>query len=95
VGVGNLVALVVTSDGAAAWIVEDNERSTSMAPGGLFFDVYAVDSSGTRLLAAGTDIDSTSLALSVGTMNLTYPQVVAGSTLYWTAAGKSFSAPLH
>ncbi|HEX3519597.1 MAG TPA: hypothetical protein VHT29_11255 [Solirubrobacteraceae bacterium] len=95
VGVGNLVALVVTGDGAAAWIAEDYGRSTSMSPGGLFFDVYAVDSSGTRLLAAGTDIDPTSLALSAGTMNLTYPQVVAGTTVYWTEAGKASSTPLY
>jgi hypothetical protein len=47
------------------------------------------------LLAAGTDIDPSSLALSVGEVNLSYPRTVAGSTLYWTEAGKSFSAPLH
>jgi hypothetical protein len=96
VGVGNLVALVVKSDGSAAWIAEDYGRSASLAPGALFFDVYAVDSSGTRLLASGPDVDPTSLALSVGEMNVgRYPYTVAGSTLYWTEAGKSFSAPLH
>jgi hypothetical protein len=45
------------------------------------YQVHAADTTGTRLLASGEGIDPSSLAL-------------AGSTLYWTQAGKPFSAPL-
>jgi len=46
------------------------------------YQVYAFDTGGQRRLATGPDIDPKSLAL-------------AGSTLYWTQAGKPMSAPLH
>jgi hypothetical protein len=46
------------------------------------YQVHAADVTGSRLLASGGDIDPASLAL-------------AGSTLYWTQAGKPFSAPLN
>jgi len=45
-------------------------------------EVHAVDKTGSRLLASGGDIDPSSLAL-------------AGSTLYWTEAGKPMSAVLN
>jgi len=71
VGVGNVVSIVVKSDGAVAWIAEDYERShPSGLPEVSYFDVYAVDKSGTRLLAAGTEIDPSALALSVGGSNI-------------------------
>jgi hypothetical protein len=94
VGVGRIVALVLKSDGSMAWIAKDTERSaTAKAP---YFDVYATDRSGTRLLASGTDIDPSSLALSVGATHLGYyPDTIAGSTLYWTQAGQSFSTTLN
>jgi hypothetical protein len=96
VGVGDIAALVLKSDGAVAWIAEDYERSaTPRGTGAPYFDVYAVDSTGTRLLASGTDVDPSSLALSVGATHLgDYPHTIAGSTLYWTQGGQSFSATL-
>jgi hypothetical protein len=93
-GVGKVVALVLANDGAVAWIAEDYERSAmAKAP---YFDVYAADIAGTRLLASGTDIDPSSLALSVDATHLDdYPHTIAGSTLYWAQAGQSFSTTLN
>lgn len=93
VSVGEIVALVLKSDGSVAWIAEDDERSAvAKAP---YFDVYAVEGSGTRLLASGTDVDPSSLALSVDATHLDdYPHTVAGSELYWTQGGQSFSTTL-
>jgi hypothetical protein len=93
-GVGKIVALVLKSDGSVAWIAEDSERSaTAKAP---YFDLFAVDRSGTRLLASGTDIDPTSLALSVVATHLGYyPDTIEGSTLYWTQGRQSFSTTLN
>ena len=88
VGVGNVVALVLKDDGSVAWIAEDYGRTEAGPPVGpegtrlSYFDVYACDKSGTRLLASGTSIDPSSLAL-------------AGSTLYWTQGGKSASTVLN
>jgi hypothetical protein len=79
VGVGPVVSLVVKSDGAVAWIVE-NEIPARHVPAE--YEVHAVDKTGNRLLAAGSDIDPHSLAL-------------AGSTLYWTQGGKPMSAVLN
>jgi hypothetical protein len=75
VGAGATVAIVVKSDGAVAWILKTN------ADEGLY-QVHAVDASGSRLLASGSDIDPHSLAL-------------AGSTLYWTQGGQPYSARLN
>lgn len=79
VGIGPVVSLVVKSDGAVAWIVE-NEIPARHVPAE--YEVHAVDKTGNRLLASGSDIDPHSLAL-------------AGSTLYWTQGGKPMSAPLN
>ncbi len=46
------------------------------------YQVHALDGSGSRLLAEGPEIEPGSLAL-------------AGSTLYWSAGGKPFSAALN
>jgi hypothetical protein len=94
VGVGRIVAIVLKSDGSVAWIANDTERSaTAKAP---YFDVYATDKSGTLLLAAGTDIDPSSLALSVGATHLGYyPDAIAGDAVYWTQGGQSFSTTLN
>lgn len=82
VGVGNIVSIVVKSDGAVAWIADDYERSaTAHGTGPPYFDVYASDKLGTRLLSSGSNIGPRSLAL-------------AGSTLYWTQGGKPFSVTL-
>jgi hypothetical protein len=96
VGVGNVVSIVVKSDGAVAWIADDYERSATAHGTGLpYFDVYAVDKTGTRLLASGTNLDPSSLALSTGATGISgYPSSIAGSTLFWMQGGKSESAPL-
>jgi hypothetical protein len=96
-GVGNVVSIVVKSDGSVAWIADDYERShPSGSPEVSYFDVYAVDKSGTRLLAAGTDIDPSSLALSVGGSNIGQGSLTGlGSTLYWTQGGNPASAVLN
>jgi hypothetical protein len=74
-GVGDVVALVVKSDGSVAWIVAtDAENGT--------YQVHAVDKTGSRTLATGSDIAPGSLA-------------VAGSTTYWTQAGSPQSATLN
>jgi hypothetical protein len=74
VGDGPTTSIVLKSDGAVAWIV-DTVRANDM------YQVHAVDRSGSRLLASGSDINPHSLAL-------------AGSTLYWTQGGKPYSAML-
>jgi hypothetical protein len=94
VGVGNIVALVLKSDGSVAWIAKDTERSATAKA--TYFDVYATDKSGTRLLAFGTNIDPSSLALSIGATHLGYyPDALAGGTLFWTQGGQSFSTTLN
>jgi hypothetical protein len=96
VGVGQIVALVLKSDGSVAWIAEDYERSSKLyGAGAPYFDVYATDKTGTRLLASGTGIDPSSLALSVGDFGVGgILRTVVGSTVYWMQGGKSESAPL-
>jgi hypothetical protein len=85
VGVGPITGLVVKADGSVAWIAQDTERAlpktehSSEVP---FYDFYTADRSGTRLLAAGTDIGPDSLALG-------------GSSVYWTQGGKPLSAILN
>lgn len=74
VGAGPTINLVVKSDGAVAWTVDTEE-----GPGR---QVWAIDRSGKRLVAEGTNLDPHSLAL-------------AGSTIYWTQDGQAFSAPLN
>lgn len=75
VGLGSAVAIVVKNDGSVAWIVETGYPIAE-------YQVHAVDKSGGRVLASGTNIDSHSLAL-------------AGGTLYWTQGGKPFSTTLN
>jgi hypothetical protein len=97
VGVGPIVGLVLKSDGSVAWIAEDYERSSKLyGAGARYFDVYATDKTGTRLLASGTNIDPSSLALSVGASGVNArPRTIEGSTLFWTQGGVSVSAVLN
>lgn len=102
VGVGNIVALALKGDGSVAWIAEDYGRSQAGPPVGLegtrpaYFDVYVCDKSGTRLLAGGTNIDPSSLALSVGAAGIgRYPSSVAGKMVYWMQGGQVGSAVLN
>jgi hypothetical protein len=74
-GIGDTTAIVVKTDGSVAWIVK-----TSAFEGG--YQVHAADTTGSRLLASGPDIDPASLALGE-------------STVYWTQGGKPFSATLN
>jgi hypothetical protein len=98
VGVGPIVALVLKSDGAVAWIAEDFERVSTPQHLGTqpYFDVYATDTTNTRLLASGTSIDPSSLALSAtGVFGVGgNRRTIVGSMLYWTQSGKQFSATL-
>lgn len=101
-GVGNIVALVLKSDGSVAWIAEDYGRTEAGPPVGpegtklSYFDVYACDKSGTRLLASGTNVNPSSLALSTGATGISgYPSSMPGKTVYWTQEGKPASAPLN
>ncbi len=77
IGNGPVVSIVVKSDGAVAWMVEAEGE-----PSPEYYQVYAVDKFGSRLLASGTDVSRSSLAL-------------AGSTLYWTQGGHAFSVLLR
>jgi hypothetical protein len=84
VGVGEVETLVLNTDGAAAWVARDSERSSHVGSVDevRYFDIGSVDNSGYHLLASGTDIDPHSLAL-------------VGGTLYWTQGGKPYSATLN
>jgi hypothetical protein len=74
--VGPIEAIVVKNDGAVAWIVGTGY------PDDIEYDVYALDKSGSRLLASGADIVPYSLAL-------------AANTLYWTQGGEPATASLN
>lgn len=76
---GPVITLIVKSDGAVAWIVKDEEgHHPEPAP----YEVHAVDKTGNRLLASGSEIEPYSLALG-------------GSTLYWLQGGKPMSTTLN
>jgi hypothetical protein len=75
IGAGPTTVIVVRPDGAVAWITETGFHDPE-------YQVHAVDSSGSRELASGTNIDPSSLAL-------------AGNMLYWTQNGHAMSAPLN
>lgn len=68
-------AIVVKADGAVAWIVETPKSAAE-------FQLHALDSSGSRLVASGSDIAPGSLAL-------------AGNTLYWTQGARAMSTTLN
>lgn len=74
--VGPIESIVVKSDGSVSWIVGTGY------PNDIEYHVYAIDQSGSRLLASGSNIEPYSLAL-------------AGSALYWTRGGQPFSAQLN
>jgi hypothetical protein len=80
-GIGPATAIVTTSSGALAWIVEvEEENETTKAPA--VYEVRAADKSGVRVLASGSGIVPNSLAL-------------AGNTVYWTQGGKAASTTLN
>ena len=75
VGDGPASVIVVKRNGAVAWILDTVQRENR-------YQVHALDKTGERVLAVGSNIAPTSLAL-------------AGSTLYWTQGGKPFSTTLN
>jgi hypothetical protein len=78
-GVGPVAALVVKADGSVAWVAEVAglpERAPAE------YEVHALDRSGSRLLASGTDVEPHSLALK-------------GSTLSWKQNEQQFSTSLE
>ncbi len=81
-GLGDATAIVVTADGAVAWVfqpIQSFVEAGLVAPG---YQVRVADANGSRVLAAGSDIDPSSLALG-------------GGTLYWTQGGVARSAALR
>ncbi len=76
IGAGSTTVIVLKSDGSVAWIVEKPVKNETE------YEVHALDKTGNRVLAVGTDIGPKSLAL-------------AGSTLYWTQSGQPHSTVLH
>jgi hypothetical protein len=74
-GIGHTATIVVKTNGSVAWILETSAQEDR-------YQVHAADTTGSRLVASGPDIDPSSLAL-------------AGSTLYWTQGGKPSSATLN
>jgi len=78
-GSGPVTIIVVREDGAVAWIAENDHLSSRETK---YYEVHALDSTGSRMLAAGPNVEPLSLAL-------------AGNTLYWTQGGKPASTALH
>lgn len=74
VGDGPTTMILVKGDGAVAWITDTVQSENR-------YQVHALDKTGARTLAVGSNIDPNSLAL-------------AGSTLYWMQGGKPESTPL-
>lgn len=61
VGVGRIVALVVKSDGAVAWIAKAPTYEGT-------YQLHALDSTGNRVLASGAELDPSSLAMASRTL---------------------------
>ena len=61
VGVGGATAIVLKSDGAVAWIVAVNGKTTE-------YQVHTVDKTGSRTVASGPEIAPSSLALVGSTL---------------------------
>lgn len=79
VGIGPVAAIVVKSDGSAAWVAADRYASTRT--GCCHYQVRVVEKSGSRLLSAGPGIEG-SLA-------------VVGDRVYWTEDGRARSGILR
>jgi hypothetical protein len=75
VGIGGATRIVVKGDGAVAWIVAVSGLVTE-------YQVHAVDSTGSHVLATGPSIEPKSLRLT-------------GSVLHWTQGGTRLLATLH
>jgi hypothetical protein len=75
IGDGPTAAIVVKSDGAVAWVLDTGQAQNR-------YQVHALDKTGERVLAVGSNIYPHSLSL-------------AGSTLRWLRGNKPFSATLN
>jgi hypothetical protein len=75
VGDGPTAAIVVKSDGAVAWVLDTGQAQAR-------YQVHALDKTGERVLAVGSNIDPHSLSLT-------------GSTLHWMQGNKPYSATLN
>jgi hypothetical protein len=86
VGTGSATAIVVKSDGAVAWIAENDEL---LSKEGTYYEVHEIDRAGSRVLASGVSINPFSLALAGSSYRGATPEV------FWTQGGRPFSAPLN
>ncbi len=77
-GAGPAESLVLRANGDVAWIAATPAFRVTSAGR---YQVYTLEATGRRMIASGNEIDPLSLAL-------------ADATIYWTQAGKPFSAPL-
>jgi hypothetical protein len=86
VGIGPVRTVVLNSHGAAAWIATDEVRSESVTRETghevEYYDLYALDPTGERLVASGIDLAPHSLALASG-------------ILYWMQGLKPFATTLR
>jgi hypothetical protein len=78
IGSGPITAIAIASNGDVAWIAENDDMSTREMK---YYEVHAVDRSGNRVLASGSDVKPNSLA-----------QV--GSLVYWSQGEQPESATL-
>jgi hypothetical protein len=76
IGSGPITAIAIASNGDVAWIAENEDMSTREMK---YYEVHAVDRSGNRVLASGSDVKPNSLA-----------QV--GSLVYWSQGEQPESA---
>lgn len=85
IGSGLATSLVVKSNGSVAWIAENAELSIGEVT---YYEVHEIDKAGSRILAAGSNINPFSLAL---------PDSGRGAPpeVYWTQGGKPMSATLN
>ncbi len=82
IGNGPTEGIVVKRDGAVAWIAVDGWHPYSPSPPPTVYQVWKIDRTGQHLLAMGSRIAPSSIALS-------------GNTVYWTDGGAPASAPLY
>jgi hypothetical protein len=75
VGIGPVESLVVKTDGAVAWIAQDD------FVGHLSYQVHALDTAGGRVLAEGPEVEPHSLALTGGTLYWLQGGVAHSATL--------------
>ena len=78
IGLGPVTSLVLKSDGAVAWIAQNNPIGDPAT----FYEVHAVDTTGERTLASGAEIAPGSLALAGSTLYWTQDGSPMSATLH-------------